>query len=42
VKSDLDGPRRQVFGRGQVIRRDADGTLAGGSDLRGDGYAGST
>ncbi len=42
VKRDIDGPKRLVFGRGQVIRRELDGTLAGGSDVRGDGYAGST
>ncbi|MGE5186884.1 MAG: gamma-glutamyltransferase family protein [Acidobacteriota bacterium] len=42
VKPDIDGPRRLVFGRGQIIRVERDGTLAGGSDLRGDGYAGST
>ena len=41
VKADIDGPRRLVFGRGQVIRVERDGTLAGGSDLRGDGYAAS-
>ncbi len=30
---------RALFGRGQIIRRDADGTLTGGSDPRADGGA---
>jgi gamma-glutamyltranspeptidase/glutathione hydrolase len=37
----VSGFGRALFGRGQVIRRDADGTLTGGSDPRGDGCAGS-
>ena len=39
---DIDGFKRVVFGRGQIVRRAADGSLEGGSDPRGDGYAGST
>jgi len=35
----VSGFGRSLFGRGQVIRRDADGTLTGGSDLRADGGA---
>ena len=35
----IDGFRRLVFGRGQIIRRSHDGVLEGGSDPRGDGYA---
>jgi gamma-glutamyltranspeptidase/glutathione hydrolase len=35
----VSGFGRALFGRGQVIRRDADGTLRGGSDLRADGGA---
>ena len=33
----ISGFARAVFGRGQVIRRDPDGTLVGGSDPRADG-----
>jgi gamma-glutamyltranspeptidase/glutathione hydrolase len=39
VISDVTGLNRSLFGRGQIIRRDPDGRLVGGSDLRGDGYA---
>lgn len=35
----VSGYARSLFGRGQVIRRDPDGTLTGGSDPRGDGCA---
>lgn len=37
-----DGFARFVFGKGQVIRREPDGTLWGGGDPRGDGYPGVT
>ena len=33
----ISGYARAIFGRGQVIRRDPDGTLTGGSDGRADG-----
>ena len=33
------GYERAAFGRGQIIRRDADGVLWGGSDPRADGCA---
>jgi gamma-glutamyltranspeptidase/glutathione hydrolase len=36
---DVSGARRSLFGRGQIIRRDPDGTLWGGSDPRADGQA---
>ncbi len=36
---DVSGARRLLFGRGQIIRRDPDGTLWGGSDPRADGQA---
>jgi gamma-glutamyltranspeptidase / glutathione hydrolase len=36
----VGGDRVTAFGRGQIIRRAADGTLDGGSDPRADGYAG--
>jgi gamma-glutamyltranspeptidase/glutathione hydrolase len=41
VKGVLRGYSRSLFGKGQVIRRDADGTLTGGSDRepRADGAA---
>jgi gamma-glutamyltranspeptidase/glutathione hydrolase len=39
VVGDIAGADRLLFGRGQVIRR-ADASLDGGSDPRGDGYAG--
>ena len=39
VRSDIGGFQRSIFGRGQIIRRDADGSLIGGSDLRADGCA---
>lgn len=35
----VSGWERALFGRGQVILRDGDGTLAGGSDPRADGCA---
>ena len=35
----VDGFERSLFGRGQVIRRDGDGVLWGGSDPRADGCA---
>ncbi len=35
----VSGFGRALFGRGQVIRRDPDGTLTGGSDPRADGAA---
>jgi gamma-glutamyltranspeptidase/glutathione hydrolase len=35
----VSGFARALFGRGQVIRRDSDGTLTGGSDGRADGCA---
>jgi gamma-glutamyltranspeptidase/glutathione hydrolase len=38
----ISGFGRGLFGRGQVIRRNPDGTLTGGSDLRADGAAQST
>ena len=42
VTSGVTGPNRSLFGRGQIIRRDPDGRLVGGSDPRGDGYAAAT
>ena len=39
VGSVLTGYARALFGRGQIIRRDADGALTGGSDPRADGCA---
>ena len=39
VKPGVSGFRRALFGRGQIIRRDPDGRLLGGSDDRGDGCA---
>jgi gamma-glutamyltranspeptidase/glutathione hydrolase len=39
VKAEVGGFDRALFGRGQVIRRDPDGTLVGGSDTRADGNA---
>ena len=35
----VTGYARAVFGRGQIIRREPDGTLWGGSDPRADGCA---
>jgi len=35
----VTGWERAMFGRGQIIVRAADGTLAGGSDTRADGCA---
>ncbi|HLY11901.1 MAG TPA: gamma-glutamyltransferase family protein [Planctomycetota bacterium] len=37
VVSGVSGYDRALFGRGQVIRRDGDGSLTGGSDPRADG-----
>jgi gamma-glutamyltranspeptidase/glutathione hydrolase len=39
VRAGVDGFARSLFGRGQIIRRAADGTLTGGSDTRADGCA---
>src|SRR5262249_34790612 len=41
VVGEVSGFDRSVFGRGQIIRRDRDGTLAGGSDPRADGCSAS-
>jgi len=38
----VSGYARALFGRGQIIRRDADGTLTGGSDPRTDGGLATT
>jgi gamma-glutamyltranspeptidase/glutathione hydrolase len=38
----VTGFARSLFGRGQIIRRDPDGTLTGGSDPRADGGAATT
>jgi gamma-glutamyltranspeptidase/glutathione hydrolase len=37
----VSGFERALFGRGQIIRRDADGSMAAGSDPRADGRAGA-
>ena len=37
--SAADGWERMAFGKGQIIRRDPDGVLWGGSDPRADGCA---
>jgi gamma-glutamyltranspeptidase/glutathione hydrolase len=42
VAPGVSGYGRALFGRGQIIRRDADGRLVGGSDARADGCALST
>jgi len=42
VVANVAGFERAVFGRGQVIRRDPDGRLVGGSDPRADGEARAT
>jgi gamma-glutamyltranspeptidase/glutathione hydrolase len=39
VKGNISGYARALFGRGQIIRRDPDGVLWGGSDPRADGCA---
>jgi len=39
VKTEIGGYARAVFGRGQIIRREANGVLWGGSDPRADGCA---
>ncbi len=39
LQSPITGFARAVFGRGQIIRRDSDGVLTGGSDPRADGCA---
>jgi len=41
VIAGITGFDRSMFGRGQIIRREPDGTLAGGSDPRADGCAAS-
>ena len=38
----VSGFDRSLFGRGQIIRRERDGALVGGSDPRGDGCATGT
>jgi len=42
VVANVGGFGRSLFGRGQVIRRDRDGSLVAGSDPRADGCAGAT
>jgi len=42
VHGGITGFERSMFGRGQVIRRDRDGRLTGGSDNRADGTVEST
>jgi gamma-glutamyltranspeptidase/glutathione hydrolase len=37
VHSGVSGYDRALFGRGQIVRRDAEGSLTGGSDRRADG-----
>jgi gamma-glutamyltranspeptidase/glutathione hydrolase len=39
VRADVGGYERALFGRGQIIRREPDGVLWGGSDPRADGCA---
>jgi gamma-glutamyltranspeptidase/glutathione hydrolase len=39
LTAEVSGYERAVFGRGQIIRREADGVLWGGSDPRADGCA---
>jgi gamma-glutamyltranspeptidase/glutathione hydrolase len=39
VRGRVSGFERDLFGRGQIIRRAPDGTLTGGSDRRADGAA---
>jgi gamma-glutamyltranspeptidase/glutathione hydrolase len=39
VRAEISGYARALFGRGQIIRRDAEGVLWGGSDPRADGCA---
>jgi len=39
LQSGIEGQARSAFGRGQIIRREPDGSLAGGSDRRADGCA---
>ena len=39
VVADVAGFERSLFGRGQIIRREPDGGLVGGSDPRADGRA---
>jgi len=39
LRSGLSGYERSLFGRGQIIRREPDGVLWGGSDPRADGCA---
>lgn len=42
IVAGVTGYERSLFGRGQIIRRDADGTLVAGSDRRADGRAAGT
>jgi len=42
VVGSIAGFDRSLFGRGQVIRREPDGRLVGGSDPRADGCVGRT
>ncbi|HTE50794.1 MAG TPA: gamma-glutamyltransferase family protein [Kofleriaceae bacterium] len=42
IVAGVTGYERSLFGRGQIIRRDADGSLVAGSDRRADGRAGGT
>jgi hypothetical protein len=39
IVDNVAGHARALFGRGQVIRRDLEGALTGGSDGRADGCA---
>ena len=42
VSAGIAGFNRSLFGRGQIIRRELDGSLVGGSDPRADGCAAAT
>jgi len=42
VSAGIAGFNRSLFGRGQIIRRELDGSLVGGSDPRADGCAAET
>jgi gamma-glutamyltranspeptidase/glutathione hydrolase len=42
VVAGITGFERSLFGRGQIIRREPDGALTGGSDPRADGCAATT
>jgi gamma-glutamyltranspeptidase/glutathione hydrolase len=39
IEADVPSYGRALFGRGQIILRDEDGVLVGGSDRRADGCA---